>query len=316
MTVDYLAAKGAPQLIPSGSPPTFAADISEIVQWLQKGRSFRRFTTQANLIAATGMEDNDLAQVDAIDGAYFKYDGSGATWRMYGIPVFDTASARSTAITTPADNMLSIRRDADYIEQYLNSAWRSIAGSSAAIIPTLSGTGGTTAVDSNTGAVTFSGAVTQIDVYVPTASIALLSTAKYIDITIGYTGSTVGTHTMQLLDGAGAVDATASSYFADYIAQAGGVSLIDNRAAATSWAVISAATRKFRRHNLRAFNLAVAQFTDMQGTFRDGDGAATNRIVGTVALVHEVAGIKAGFRISLSSLGTISNGLITIEAHY
>lgn len=124
MVLEYTSSdKDEPQAIPSGSAPTFAADISEFATWLSGGRTFRKAATQAALIALTGMDDNDLGIVDNIDGAWWRYDGSAGAWRMHGIPKFATAAARTSAITTPADNMLSLRADADYLEQYIGSAW-------------------------------------------------------------------------------------------------------------------------------------------------------------------------------------------------
>lgn len=124
MTVAYSGDKGEPELVPSGQPPTFAADVTEISAWFQKGRSFRRASTQAALIAATGIEDNDLAVVDNIDGATFKYDGSGATWRMHGVADFASSSARDTAITTPAAGMLARSRDTDVVFRHNGAAWK------------------------------------------------------------------------------------------------------------------------------------------------------------------------------------------------
>lgn len=151
MVVDYLGAKGEPRLIPLGASPTFAADITEIAAYFNKGRLYRRFTTQVGLLAATGMEDNDLATVDAIDGGTFKYDSSGPGWRMYGIARFATSSARASAITTPHDNMLTICEDRDYIEQYL-SGWTRlvpVTGLERIIPSSAAGTGVT--LDSTTG---------------------------------------------------------------------------------------------------------------------------------------------------------------------
>lgn len=108
MTVAYTGTKGEPILVPTGSTPSFAADIAEISGWLAAGRTFRKAATQAALNLLAGMSDNDLGVVDAIDGAHFKYDGALPGWRMHGVARFTDASARSSAITAPAQGMRSI----------------------------------------------------------------------------------------------------------------------------------------------------------------------------------------------------------------
>jgi hypothetical protein len=123
MAVTYTGDKGEPELVASGSPPTFVADVAEVVEWFQKGRTFRREETQSALDSATGMEDLDLAQVDAIPGAWFKYDGSAGDWVMHGVAVFDDATARDAAITAPAAGMLSRLEDTDTVWRYKGSAW-------------------------------------------------------------------------------------------------------------------------------------------------------------------------------------------------
>lgn len=122
MVIAYTGDKGEPEAVPSGAAPTFAADITEIMAWLASGRSFRKPENWAALVAATGMEDNDIAIVDTIDGAWFKYDSAATTWRMHGIARFDDVSARNTALPSPAAGMQSRRADATYVEEYFTSA--------------------------------------------------------------------------------------------------------------------------------------------------------------------------------------------------
>lgn len=122
MVLEYTSSdKDEPQAIPTGSAPTFAADISEFASWLADGRIFRKATTQAALIATTGNDDNDLGIVDNIDGAFFRYDGSVPGWRMHGEPRFATVAARDAAITTPHSGMRCLAGGAEFV--YV-SGWR------------------------------------------------------------------------------------------------------------------------------------------------------------------------------------------------
>lgn len=135
MVVAYTGDKGEPELVPTGASPTFAADVTEVAAWFQAGRSFRKFATQAALIAADNMADNDLAQVDAIDGAFFKYDGTAATWVMHGVARFADSTARAAAITTAAQGYRAYIADKGWIEAYFavynvttNPSGTSVAG--------------------------------------------------------------------------------------------------------------------------------------------------------------------------------------------
>lgn len=123
MVIAYTGDKGEPEWVPSGASPTFAADGTEAAAWFQKGRTFRRTTTQAALSSATGMEDLDLAMVDAIPGAWFKYDGTAGLWVMYGVAVFANATARDAAITTPAAGMRSYLTGVGRDYRYSGSSW-------------------------------------------------------------------------------------------------------------------------------------------------------------------------------------------------
>jgi hypothetical protein len=134
MGISYAAAKGQPHLVPSGSAPTFAADVGEIVDWLQAGRTARRLTTYAGLLTATGMADNDLAVCDNVDGAYFKYDDSVAKWIMCGTAIFASSGARASAIAAPVQGMRTKLMTTGAIEEYfeLYNASTNPAGTIAA----------------------------------------------------------------------------------------------------------------------------------------------------------------------------------------
>ena len=186
---------------------------------------------------------------------------------------------------------------------------------SVVLVPTIVGTGGTSAVDVQTGEITFSGAITRLDAYIPTAQIAYLTNAKFVDLSIGYTGTTQGTQLLSLLTGAGAVDAN-NVYYADYSANAAGVAIPESRAVFTSWQNISLAIRKRRRIVLRVFNLAEQLPTECVGTFKEDDTGGVNRVNGSLELTHEGTTVFGGFRLALSGMGTISNGQLAMEVHY
>lgn len=144
MTVDYTAAKDAARLIPSGSAPDFAGDVNTVIQWLQAGRSYRKVATHALLAAEADMADNDLAVIDNIDGAYWKYDSATPLWRMHGIARFADASARSTAIAAPVVGMLTRLADSGLVFEYNGTSWLATNGviiPSAATNGTVSATG-------------------------------------------------------------------------------------------------------------------------------------------------------------------------------
>jgi hypothetical protein len=146
MTVAYTGDKGEPELVPSGASPTFAADVTEVAAWSQKGRSFRREADMAALAAATGMEADDIALVDTIPGAWFKYDGSTAAWKMYGTPRFADATARDAAITSPTLGMRCVLTSDEVTYRYNGSGWKAWESGWISFTPTLSniavGTGG------------------------------------------------------------------------------------------------------------------------------------------------------------------------------
>ncbi len=146
MTVDYNAAKGAGRLIPAGATPDFAGDVNELIQWLQKGRTYRRFANMAAMPGA-GVETLDLAMVDNIPGAWWKYDGTTAAWKMYGTAEFPTASARATAITAPALGMMSKVATEPFERRYNGTTWKAW-GSNFPVIPTsIVGAGATLGTD-------------------------------------------------------------------------------------------------------------------------------------------------------------------------
>lgn len=184
--------------------------------------------------------------------------------------------------------------------------YRALAAS-VPIIPTVTGTGGTSTVASATGEVTFSGANTVIRV---NSTTAILSTFRYIECILSYDGSTSGSHTVQLTLGS-SIDSTASAYRQSNVSD--GVPAVP--AATTSFSQGYSGSRKKRRRRLEIFNLAVARPTMIYETGVDGDGAATPVNV-TPTGDHNVSTAFDGLVLNLSSMGTLSNGSLQLIGHY
>lgn len=132
------ATRGFPLYAGTGAPAD-AADLSEISTWAGSNID-RVVATQAAL--TTGFSPiyaGMLVAVTAIQPAIFRY--SGASWQMIGIPVFNSASARDTAITSPQTGMTIYRSDIANAQQTWNgTAWR-YSGLVPIFPTTVSGTG-------------------------------------------------------------------------------------------------------------------------------------------------------------------------------
>lgn len=126
--------KGNPHAIPTGAPPTFAADLSDLSDYFAAGRSFRKVATQAALIALTGMADRDVATVDTVLGGFWTYNGATAKWILGGSPVFADAAARNAAITTPAVDMVTRLATERFSRRY-GTAWLPVGGGLLPIRP-------------------------------------------------------------------------------------------------------------------------------------------------------------------------------------
>jgi len=85
---------------------------------------------------------------------------------------------------------------------------------STRIIPTITSTGGTAMVNATTGEVTATGALTQLNVTIPSAT-----NFKTYDITYYFRGSTSGTYTVKLLS-VGTPEATAAAHRLKQLADA------------------------------------------------------------------------------------------------
>lgn len=86
------------------------------------GQGFKQYATQALMIAATGIVNNDIAIVDAIPGAWFKRIAS--VWVMQGTAILANPAAITTAITAPANKMLVRLDSSDITYQYVSGVSR------------------------------------------------------------------------------------------------------------------------------------------------------------------------------------------------
>lgn len=86
---------------------------------LAGGQVFRRFATWTAMDGVADAVTHELAIVDAVPGAWFKYDG--AEWVMNGTAQFADATARDAALPTPAAGMLAVATGITY--RYSGSAW-------------------------------------------------------------------------------------------------------------------------------------------------------------------------------------------------
>jgi hypothetical protein len=120
MTLVYTGTKDQPVAVASGSPATFAADLSDLGVWLAAGRVFRKFTTVTNLLAATGMVTNDIALAANAPGAWFFYNGTA--WEMRGRVNVASAAARDTIFATPQLGYTVFRTDKGYSQIYYTAA--------------------------------------------------------------------------------------------------------------------------------------------------------------------------------------------------
>lgn len=185
-------------------------------------------------------------------------------------------------------------------------AYRTLQGS-VPIIPTVTGTGGTSAVDSGTGEVTFSGAVTALRV---NSTTAILSTFRYVEAILRYDGSTAGSHILQMTSGS-SINSGASTYRQSNVSD--GVPAAP--AATTSFSQGYVGNRKKRRRNIELSNLADALPTMAYETGVDGDGAATPVNV-TSGGEHNVSTAYDGIVFTFTGMGTISNGSLQLIGHY
>ena len=81
---------------------------------------------------------------------------------MQGVWVFASASARTSAVTSPQEGNMSYLKDTNSVEYYSGSAWVAVGGAAAAaaltqIVPTSTTVSGGSASISASGAVTFTG---------------------------------------------------------------------------------------------------------------------------------------------------------------
>lgn len=114
MVSDVTLAWGAPGFDPDGAVDTDGDPqaVSTYFQYLVP----REYSTVAGLLAATPPGNGYAARALNAPGAWFIR--TGGAWVMHGIARFADASARSTAIASPVQGMLSKRDNYHSVEQY------------------------------------------------------------------------------------------------------------------------------------------------------------------------------------------------------
>jgi hypothetical protein len=297
MGVDYTATKDAGRLIPTGSSPDFAGDVNTLIQWLQKGRSFRRVATYALLAAEVDMESDDIAQVDNIDGVFFKYDSSSALWIMHGIARHANAATRTISIATPAVGMLSRLTDTNTLWTYNGSAWVLMAPSTGAgeqmIIPTsVAGTGATV---STTGLVTMDGTGL-------TVSLNGVFTSAFTNYRVVWNTTTRSAQDGLLRLRVAGTDASgATTYGTQRVWGTGAAATVQNTNS-TSWAVdtASAAATAGAAGEWLLYRPAVAAVTTGLISWYNASSTST-MYTGTGSLYHSAATAYDGFTYYMAS---------------
>ena len=172
---------------------------------------------------------------------------------------------------------------------------------STRIIPTITSTGGTAAVNATTGEVTATGALTQLNVTIPSAT-----NFKTYDIIYYFRGGTSGTYTVKLLS-AGTPEATASAHRLKQLADATSNAITTG----TSW-TFSAGSRIEHVRKATVTQLAVAKPTTWFETGGSSDAAAFETTITNYAR-QTVSTVLDGFRFDLSGMGTLTDLSVIIE---
>jgi len=172
---------------------------------------------------------------------------------------------------------------------------------STRIIPTITSTGGTAMVNATTGEVTATGALTRLNVTIPSAT-----NFKTYDIIYYFRGSTSGTYTVKLLN-AGTPEATAAAHRLKQLADASSVAI----ATGTSW-TMSAGSRTEHVRRATVTQLAVAKITSWVETGGSSDAAAFDTTIVNYGR-QTVATALDGFRFDLSGMGTLADLSVIIE---
>lgn len=182
---------------------------------------------------------------------------------------------------------------------------------SAMIIPTISGTGGSTAVNATTGEVTGSGAITALRI---NSTTTILSQFKYVELIIRYNGSTAGSHTLNEALGS-AIDVTAGSYFSQGGIFSGPTGTGLGSGGTTAWTQGYTGTRQNRRTEYHLYNMTDTLGTTFISTSVDSNGGSVLLMAGNVG-EHTVATAFDGWNITFTGLGTISNLSVVARGHY
>jgi len=172
---------------------------------------------------------------------------------------------------------------------------------STRIIPTITSTGGTAVVNATTGEVTATGALTQLNVTIPSAT-----NFKTYDIIYYFRGSTSGTYTVKLLS-VGTPEATAAAHRLKQLSDASSGAI----ATGTSWA-FSAGSRIEHVRKATVTQLAVAKPTSWFEMGGSSDAAAFETTI--INYARETVSVALdGFRFDLSGMGTLADLSVIIE---
>jgi hypothetical protein len=128
MAITGVGTRGEPQAVPTGSSPTFAADISGLATWVA-ARILREFDTVAHMVASTGSGANEWAKCDNAPGALYYSDGT--RWHLGSQPIVANSTARnalySGTLTPDAGNTV-FQLDTGAEFQYFTTSTVAVAG--------------------------------------------------------------------------------------------------------------------------------------------------------------------------------------------
>lgn len=216
-----------------------------------------------------------------------------------GVIPFRTTTERDAG--TYVEGQLGWLIDSDRVEVYNGASWSGLGGGRSRIIPTKTSTGGAVTVNSATGEVTATGAVSQLNVTIPNASLY-----KSFEVIYSLRGGTSGAYTIKLLSGS-TPNATASSYRGARLFDAGALALTPG----TSW-VPAAGNRSEHFRKAVIFGLAQAKAT-VWDEFGGQADATANEGLAHLYMRHTDPVALDGFRFDFTSMGTFVEVSVTIE---
>lgn len=314
----------------AGATNTSIGTINSKITALQNGAgrgTLANFTASTpgalNAIVPTTYGDTAFLLGDGTSfrGAIFTaiYSGAVAVWQAAEVQFINGTTAPAAFVTylalgtNTSISLLGATGVNQINGQLLSwnpglSTWS--AQVSGTIIPTAVNTGGTVAVNSVTGEVTGSGAITALRV---NSTAAILQPFRYIEMILRWDGTTAGSWSLNSALGS-SIDVTAASYFITYtLAIASGSPTTTASAATTTWA--QTFTRNKWRMTIRFYNHADALGTTFDGSGMSTNGGASvlgNELVGE----HTVATAWDGWNLNFAGAGTLSNLSVELVGHF